>query len=938
MEFSSFTVDACGPATGKGVIPGLIPIPNVDPDELEEAAGRFLAIGEAIEESGEDITGAWASLTGIYTAPEAEDLLSALDPISSEGSAVATGVRDAADALMTFAETARELKERLEGLKAEAEAFRTDVGWDEEWLDDEDKREQNNELNNRIARAVAEYEEAERDCANKIGEHYDGTWFTGHSDKASFDQTKSSGDRDWQVYGSASAREDQPNPWGGPVDAPTGLFEDGFWGVADLAIGAVVGLGLATGLYRDGQAAYPFGTEHGQNIRANWDETKDSFWDVMGSDGEGEWVSPGSLDAQYQNSKEALLEYGDSIIPVSEWGDRPAYTVTHGTGNVLMMLNPAGWARTFLGDAGPGSGLSPHSDGSLPADRGPDGVSHHGGGLHGTDTVSTPTTGPTGDQPNTGSSISGMHDSLTDLQNQLNGNPTTDPGGPPSSPAPGPESPAPSPTPAPDTSPEGTSTSPSEGSTTSNNESTPSRGGEDSSRHTSDPTTQDLREGTTGSGADNSNDPWATSPINDGSTTDQQSPTTPVNDREGTGGNTATHTDGTDSGTLPHNDHRDNGNAATPTEPGGGHGGSGRDDGSGAPPIGPGPDDGASGPRDSGDGENQRGEDGGSLLGPDTPSAPDSSTPTRHTLDETSKDREGRDLVPQDGTRFGDGVTLEPNTRYLLPEGDGQRSTEYITDSDGKIREIRADSDGWGASHPEFLNPRPDMTYVVDDRYTLRTDEHSRTVSAEGPLTFEKNERNEARQGKVGEEGERYFELLNEQIRQDFYETEGRPPEPGEVPQYDKVEYQGGHLIASQFFGIGEDLNMVPMRYDINQNRTDTAFHDRDPTELGGIDGSFRNVERVWRGIHKHGADWHNFNNPMFNTDDSWGAALALNPDNPQIDVKVTNVYDPDMKPIKDPKDSNREILPPPSRVVVNWSLNGVKMRPLEYPNIPPVT
>lgn len=953
MEASSFSVDACASAASDGgVTPDLVPIPNVDPDALEEAAGRFRAIGEAIEESGEGITSAWASLTGIYVAPEADTLLRVLDPLSSDGSAVATGVKDAAAALTAFAETARELKARLTGLKAEAEAFRADVGWDKEWLEDEDERERNNDLNNRIATAVHEYQEAERDCANKIGEHYDGTWFKGHSDKGSYDQTRTDGDRAYQLYGTMGARTDQANPWGSPVDAPTSALEDSFWGLADIGIGAVVGLGLATGLYRDGEIAFPFGTEHGQNMLANWEEAKDSFWAVLGSDAQGEWADPGSADAQWQNSRAALIEIGDSIVPVSEWDDRPMYTIVNGTGNVALMVTPMGWARTLSGSPGGGSAPTPNPDGSLPADRGSNGVSSIGSGLHGTDTVSMPTTAPSAGQPAPGSPIGGMHESLAALQEQINRPSVTEPGAPTGPSTPGPEAsaleaPTPSDRPAPDTSgspssPSDTASSPNEGTASPRGENLPPRGEDGAPRAHNDPTTQDIREGTTAGGSDAPSAPWTASPVDDGPATGS-GPTTPVNaGSDVPGRNDSATVDSADGGGGLNGERSGSreGDTAAPAEPGGGQGGGGGH-GSGVPPRssddghGPDPDDGSPDPPGSGDGDGRRAGDEGGLLIPQN--QPDGGVPVRDSLlDPASNDPRVQDLIPRDGQRFGEGVTLEPNTRYVLQEADGQRSTEYITDGEGKVREIRADSRGWDAKHPEFLDPRPDMTYVVDGRYTFRTDEHSRTVSAEGTLTQQTNDRNDHRQKGVGDEGELYFELLNEQIRNDFFEVEKRWPEPGEVPQYENIQYQGGHLIGSQFFGIGENLNMTPMRFDVNQNRTATAHSDRETGDLGGVRGSFANVERAWRGIFNHGENWHGFENERFNIDGDWGEALALNPDNPQIDVKVTNVYDPDMPMIQDPKNSNREIPPPPSKVIVHWSLNGVRMEPLEYGNLPP--
>jgi hypothetical protein len=526
MEFTSFSTESCAPAGDGGIVPGLVPIPNVDPDALEEAAGRLRAVGEAIEESGEGITSTWASLTGIYVAPEADTLLSVLDPVSSDGSTVATGVRDAASALETFAETARELKSRLTGLKSEAEAFRADVGWDREWLEDEDERERNNDLNNRVAAAVHEYQEAERACANAIGQHYGGTFFTGHSDKANHDQTSTGGDRAWQVYGTASAPVDQANPWGSAVDEPPGALENVFWSVGDIAIGMAVGLGGTTGLYRDGQFAYPFGTEHGQNLLTNWEEAEDGFWALAGSDGQGEWIAPESLDAQYHNAKEAWQAYGDSIVPVSEWDHRPEYTIVNGAANIALMASPLGWGRVFLDgpDLGTGSGSGSGSDGNGSPDggRGTHGVDGSGNGLRGTDTVDMATTAPTGDQPDPGGAVGGMHESLAGLESQIGGSPVSEGapnGSPPPAVPPAPEAP---------TAPMGDAPS-SNGDGAAPRSEGASVGSEtDAPREANDPTARELYEGTSDSGTDTFRDPWVTSPVNDGSTSGQESPATPV--------------------------------------------------------------------------------------------------------------------------------------------------------------------------------------------------------------------------------------------------------------------------------------------------------------------------------------------------------------------------------------------------------------------------
>ena len=144
--------------------------------------------------------------------------------------------------------------------------------------------------------------------------------------------------------------------------------------------------------------------------------------------------------------------------------------------------------------------------------------------------------------------------------------------------------------------------------------------------------------------------------------------------------------------------------------------------------------------------------------------------------------------------------------------------------------------------------------------------------------------------------------------------TEKRWPEPGEVPQYQKVEFQGGHLLGTQFFGPGELLNMPPMRFDINQNRSNIAFSDRLSEELGTIDGSFYNLERSWRGLLKHGDEWHNFNNTDFNNGE-WNDAISLKSRKPDIQAKITSEFDPSTPQIEHPPKSGKFIDTPTIRL-----------------------
>lgn len=632
---SSFDIDACAaPAADGGVSPSMIPIPKIDPDELETAASALRTAGENIEETAGDIKASWGALTPVYEAPESETLLSALDPVTVDASDVATVTEDAAWALEGFAINARSIKQTLIDLKEEAEEFRAEVGWDDEWLDDEIHRATNNGINNRVAEAVQAYQEAERECANAIGEHYDGTLFSGYSDKARHDQTEVPGERDKELYGVSGDTLDQTNPWGSSIEEPTGHLEDSLAGVGTFAVDFVVGAGMATGVWRDGQAAYPFGTEWGENMGANWSEAQETFWAVLGSNAQGEWEDPGGWQAQWDNSQAALAEIGDSIVPVSEFDDRPGFTVTNGTLNVLSMISPSSWIRVSGDTSGGFDTGTPDADGTG-GDRGSQGTSPTTpGGAGGTDTVPSPD--PPATHPDLTSSLQSMDESLQRLDEQLGGGQGGSPGPgaeaptPPATPeGPGPAGPgdgsgpgsegrgdgssgtqAPAPTPH-DSTPgeggsdpsgsttpeggsgrgesdggtrgepepgtrEGTDIPPREGSEGGQLEGSPDRSGTQP-----DPTSQELREGTRDAGADRSSDPWTASP--DGQSPSPEAPALRNPDEEG-----ARPPRSDDSDNAPPS--RPNEDSKSPAPSTGGDGNSGSEGGTGGPPAPPGGD------------------------------------------------------------------------------------------------------------------------------------------------------------------------------------------------------------------------------------------------------------------------------------------------------------------------------------------------------------
>ncbi|WP_306369531.1 ADP-ribosyltransferase [Nocardiopsis sp. CC223A] len=341
------------------VDPTLIPIPDVDPDELEATATKLTGTGGDIGRSGTDITGSWAGLSGVYSAPEAETLFAKMDPVGSDTADVQDAVGTAADALSTFAEEAREIKARLVSLKGRAEDLRAEIGTDEDWADDDDLRGRNNALNNQVADAVFEYQYAERNCANKITGLFGGTYFAGWSELSPEVPGRTRDGRERAYYGTFKPLVDAANPWGSPVDAPPagGILGDGLAALGDLGAGALLGLGATTGMYRDGQMAYPFGTEWQQNMGAHFGELGEGYATLTGFYVDGQWTGHDSVDEWYFHFSGAAGELVGSYFAYDQWEDRPAYSITTGIANTALLAGGVGVFKFLLDNpAGIGNG------------------------------------------------------------------------------------------------------------------------------------------------------------------------------------------------------------------------------------------------------------------------------------------------------------------------------------------------------------------------------------------------------------------------------------------------------------------------------------------------------------------------------------------------------------------------------------------------------
>lgn len=262
-------------------------------------------------------------------------------------------------------------------------------------------------------------------------------------------------------------------------------------------------------------------------------------------------------------------------------------------------------------------------------------------------------------------------------------------------------------------------------------------------------------------------------------------------------------------------------------------------------------------------------------------------------------------LAPEEKTPFTPrgNEPLAPNTAYRVYDRTGRDRGLFLTDRDGNIGEIHAQSGRkqpqkrhlrrveWGFI-PDLRKPMPNMTYHVDGRFTYRTDEYGRVVSATGTLELDGSDKNRRGpdQTPIGRDGEREYREINRLTLEEYERKFGREPTPDEVLLFRDVRFQGGHLFGTEFGGPGESVNMVPMLEMLNQNKA-----------LGGA------VFDNWRLLEKH-----------------WEGLLQQR-SAPKVDVSIKLEYDP-----HDPGSTT------PKYIRVGYSVNGTLAAKYRYRNIPP--
>ncbi|QXJ24199.1 hypothetical protein AGRA3207_005474 [Actinomadura graeca] len=385
-----------------GVIdPNAIPIPQANADEVD-AAGRALRTdGQRIADTGHDIDKGWKALDPYYNAPEEGLLLNATKPVAAAGEAFRSEVTTVGDALITFAGEIRPIIGRLQTLKGNAQSFRNKIADDDDWRKDEDKVNEHNKLNNDVLAALAQYQAAERACANKITGIFGGTTFVPADGKPGTGQ---------KGYGLGKAPTDVETPWAKPQEHDKPWYEDAWGAVWDMGSGLVTGIAGLVGLHGENGWVWEGDSHFWSNLGNAWMGKLEEIGGLVGLHGENGWVW--EKDSHFwSNLGHNWKEMAHSFVPWREWGDRPGYVITTTAINVAT-IGVGALVKKLLGRRHGGGGGDDHD--SRPGDA--DGDGKLDGGTESTNTDSGPTTKELQDKTNELDPDSG---DLDDLQKSL---------------------------------------------------------------------------------------------------------------------------------------------------------------------------------------------------------------------------------------------------------------------------------------------------------------------------------------------------------------------------------------------------------------------------------------------------------------------------------------------------------------------------------------
>jgi hypothetical protein len=197
-----------------------------------------------------------------------------------------------AGTLSSYAAEVRPIAERLDALRAEAEAFVQSVAGDDDWREDGAKVDQHNGLLTAVDQQVLALQAAERTAANAINARFGGTqWHAGGSDA--------------NAYGPTEIPADAERPWGAPEEKDEPWWKDVWNG----------GVSLVKGIFVDGLWQDFMGLVGLVNI---------FDWETFSASWSGLWTLTGKWLYAPEEAAEAWKSFGKALVAWDMWSEDPA--------------------------------------------------------------------------------------------------------------------------------------------------------------------------------------------------------------------------------------------------------------------------------------------------------------------------------------------------------------------------------------------------------------------------------------------------------------------------------------------------------------------------------------------------------------------------------------------------------------------------------------
>lgn len=209
-----------------------IPTIDGDMDALAEHARAISAVGAEFAGTGAQVQATWQGLGAVYDAPEAGQLIASMGPVAQVSASVGEDLETVGQALAGYAAEVKDIQARLAVLRQQAAEFEQSLGGDAERAGDDGNRERNDELIAAVDVAVADFNDAERRCANAIGALYGGQSYRaddgdGRAERGEYGATAEQFDR--------AAGSDEGLPWGANAEDDPGWLSTIGHGVLDVA-------------------------------------------------------------------------------------------------------------------------------------------------------------------------------------------------------------------------------------------------------------------------------------------------------------------------------------------------------------------------------------------------------------------------------------------------------------------------------------------------------------------------------------------------------------------------------------------------------------------------------------------------------------------------------------------------------------------------------